>query len=105
MTDPTPRPWRCDGLATGAGRLLVIGADGYPIAYTDLTRASGSPRDTDEANAERIVRAVNAHDALLAAAEALRKAMTYDPIQGWHLSRVTADEIKAFDDAIEAARA
>ena len=59
----TPGPWHCSGLGTDHGRLLVVGADGYPIAYMDMTRTGGSPRAVDEANARLTIAA----PALLAA--------------------------------------
>lgn len=61
---PTPLPWHTGGIA---GRSpIVYAANGRPVANTTVYW-SGSEQPDMHANAELIVRAVNAHDELVAA--------------------------------------
>ena len=67
MTEPTPRPW-----TTRGGR--IYGADDDPIASTGV---SSRWSEEDKANEKLIVRAVNAHDELVAALKCLVKETEY----------------------------
>lgn len=75
----TPRPWRKDGeqvspLRTGAGieaTVYLVGGDDSenPTIFVSSHCATKQEREQFHANAALIVRAVNAHDDLLAACE------------------------------------
>lgn len=79
MADATPRPWTMEeheGIARWytvlRGAVDVGPREKYdPIAHT---RYSALHPDEDKANAELIVRAVNAHDELVAALEDIAEA-------------------------------
>lgn len=70
----TPRPWKIDKWGT------IRGPDCATIRVVGLALATGNVRDDDPAyaNAALIVRAVNAHDALVRALDAVISAIDAD---------------------------
>ena len=99
-TAHTPTPWHVDGTSIRA-------SDGYGIDWY-ITEALEQAGDSDPgANAEYIVRAVNSHEALLAALEAIvntyrtfRNVSVED--QGW--TALDDEALEAGFAAIAAAR-
>lgn len=92
---PTPLPWHTGGIA---GRSpIVYAANGRPVANTTVYW-SGSEQPDMHANAELIVRAVNAHDELVAALRELTRAYVGD----WPM---TQDKAASGTRAYNAARA
>ena len=69
--EATPRPWHIskDEEVIANQKTAIISNSGRPIALTTYIMAPSDWKLEDQANAELIVRAVNAHDAML---EALR---------------------------------
>ena len=71
----TPTPWE-------AHYTIIIGPDSEVIADTSCKGARQAPRNTQKANAQMIVRAVNAHTELVAAlknlVERIEKANNWD---------------------------
>lgn len=69
MTEATPRPWDVEFAATKSYDLIYSGSrmDGTTIARVPWTGKS-----EDRANTELILKAVNSHDVLVAALEAVQ---------------------------------
>ena len=85
MTEPTPRPWTCRGG-------IIRDAEDDPVVSTDVSHRSF---DEDEAIERLIVRAVNAHDEMVAA---LKRLIDLD-------AGTASDDHQDWDAAIAAARA
>ena len=75
----TPRPWRVDGGTTPQGDLFVHVDDGSIAGRTCIATVHGRIAEGAAANAALIVRAVNAHDALVEACEAASAIMSHAP--------------------------
>ena len=77
MTEATPRPWKMEDTERGIHNVdefmfHVVGPD-FETNYEHLVLDNENyyPHDVSRANAALIVRAVNAHDGLIAALEAV----------------------------------
>lgn len=89
MSEATPRPWRQWATDGDHGLEITIEGEGHAVTYLP------DQSDLSEANAALIVRAVNAHDALV---EALEAALA--TLEEWQ-----ADDGQGDDAAILNARA
>lgn len=106
---PTERPWKIDEQWG-----LILGPDGQEIAAIHAAQEPGenrAPQERAKANRELIVRAVNNHDALIEALEALlpyaeKLFEASGAIDGLLPSRITADhDLGQARTALEEARA
>lgn len=94
---PTPLPWHTGGIA---GRSpIVYAANGRPVANTTVYW-SGSEQPDMHANADLIVRAVNAHDELVAALRACASCLA-----AWTEIQDDEDARDRDADALDAAAA
>ena len=105
MSDATARPWRIQRGLRESDRLRirshVPNDDLYDIALLSSTKPSGFLPKTVEANAALIVKAVNAHDPLVAALRKLIDRIDY--LQGPTLKIGLLDgELAAARAAVEA---
>jgi hypothetical protein len=100
MTEATQRPWYASHDGNGYDHIqsAAVNEDNY-VARVDSTDAQGN------ANADLIVKAVNSHDALVAALEACQIALrTHSPNvpedeQGW--TSYDEEAIEAATEALE----
>jgi hypothetical protein len=100
MTEATKRPWYASHDGNGYDHIqsAAVNEDNY-VARVDSTDAQGN------ANADLIVKAVNSHDALVAALEACQIALrTHSPNvpedeQGW--TSYDEEAIEAATEALE----
>lgn len=74
MTEATPRPWDVEFAATKSYDLIYSGSR---MDSTTIARVPWTGKSEDRANTELIVKAVNSHDALVAAIEKLYSYIDY----------------------------
>ena len=98
MTKHTPTPWTADlgGCITSSGLPIVTGRNGALLATLAMNGHKGA------ANADFIVRAVNAHDELVAALRRMMEQPTMNPLNMTPEQRV---ELWAAHDQARAALA
>jgi fructoselysine-6-P-deglycase FrlB-like protein len=99
MSQPTERPWRQQKYSRLDKRIAIVakGMEHAPLAWVDNDDTQDGP-----ANARLIIRAVNSHDALLAAAEAALKVLEVASIAGESL--YAAEVTQKVREAIAAAK-
>jgi uncharacterized protein involved in tolerance to divalent cations len=91
MTEATKRPWYATGIHVQSA---AINEDNY------VCTAEGNSPEQAIANADLIVKAVNAHDALVAACEAMRDSGMFD----WEGAIAYEEEAALVMAALEAAK-
>lgn len=101
----TPRPWKVGDRGGAGGVPILAGARfGYVLARISGYSTSDSK---DEANAALIVKAVNAHDALVEALTLAKKEIRglHDRLfpDGWIIYQTHSPEMKQINEAIAAA--
>lgn len=96
----TPTPWH---VGDGKAARIIYGQDGYAIA--DATVYHGRHGGAEEANAAFIVRAVNAHDDLVAALRKARNAISEEVLAAGDEDHPTIARHARIIDEIDAALA